>query len=118
MIEVDAQVATHSASGVRGFETQSTRFRFSDYESQCEPARLHAESLNVLNQLTTSKVRECTHHFTPQGFSLILSVPEIFLAIHTWPELGLLTVDVVSQNPELSLKVVTQLQEALAWVAI
>ena len=118
MIEVNAEVSAHVESDVRAFETQSTRFRFSDYESQCEPARLHAESLNVLSKLTTSKVRECTHHFTPQGFSLILSVPGIFLAIHTWPELGLLTVDVVSENPELSLQLASQLQESMGWIAV
>jgi|GEM_PF-4957409 len=117
MVEKSARVSMHFESNVRSFETQSTRFRFSDYESQCDPARLHAESLNVLNQLTTSKVRECTHHFTPQGFSLILSVPGIFLAIHTWPELGLLTVDVVSQNSDISLQLTAKLQESLGWLA-
>ena len=41
------------------------------------------------------------HRFQPQGVSLVLLGPQLRLALHTWPERGLATLDVLAPQAEL-----------------
>ena len=42
-----------------------------------------------------------THEFSPQGFSAALIAPGSTIVVHTWPENGLLTVDVWTLDPQV-----------------
>ncbi|MCB9675070.1 MAG: S-adenosylmethionine decarboxylase [Alphaproteobacteria bacterium] len=35
----------------------------------------------------------CTHHFEPHGYSVVRLGTEATIAVHTWPERGIATVD-------------------------
>lgn len=47
-------------------------------------------------ELNLNIVNTFVHRFKPHGLSLILVISESHFAIHTWPELGYMHVDVVS----------------------
>lgn len=45
------------------------------------------EALDTLVQAChLTKLKELTHHFNPQGISLVYVLAESHIAIHTWPE--------------------------------
>ena len=120
MAELNSELQTQpERPGIdtHALNTHSAKFEFNDYDSQCEPTLLYRQAVEVVRPFTKSEIRECSHRFTPQGYSIILSVPELFLAIHTWPELGLLTVDAVSADSDLARKVTERLRAEFAWVS-
>jgi len=41
-----------------------------------------------------------THKFQPQGVSVVYLLAESHIAVHTWPECGLLDLEIVTCNPE------------------
>ncbi len=63
------------------------------------PAELLKKSKIVTGKLNLTIVNSFTHRFKPHGLSLILVIAESHLAIHTWPELGYMNVDVLSCSP-------------------
>jgi S-adenosylmethionine decarboxylase len=49
-------------------------------------------------------VNSFIHRFEPHGVSLVLVIAESHLAIHTWPELGYMNIDVLSCSKDTNLK--------------
>ena len=67
----------------------------------------NAEVLHrMLDDITTvcglTKVNECTHAFTPQGFTICHVLAESHISIHTWPECGTFALDVYSCKNDLN----------------
>jgi S-adenosylmethionine decarboxylase len=75
--------------------------------------RLEGISFEILNaeQLLRMRIRDCleqakatvvselTHQFDPQGITGIYVLKESHCAFHSWPELGVLTIDVFTCGP-------------------
>jgi S-adenosylmethionine decarboxylase len=60
------------------------------------PLRLfYAERIGVYG---LQAVGEVFHHFEGGGFTGVICLTESHLAVHTWPELGMLTFDVYLSN--------------------
>ena len=51
---------------------------------------------NIVNSLDLHVVNKVEHRFSPQGITIVWVLAESHLAIHTWPELGYLHVDLVT----------------------
>lgn len=47
-------------------------------------------------------VRMWSHKFKPQGLSVVALIQESHIAIHTWPEFGLATIDIYTCSGKLS----------------
>lgn len=56
-------------------------------------------------------VKIWSHKFEPQGLSIVALIQESHIAIHTWPEYGLATVDIYTCSGKLSV------QKAFEYVA-
>ena len=50
----------------------------------------------IINDLGLNVVKNLSHMFTPKGVTLVYILSESHLAIHTWPELGTIHVDLVT----------------------
>ncbi len=46
-----------------------------------------------------TKIRSHYHQFTPKGVSGIILIAESHLSFHTWPEYGLVTLDIFTCGP-------------------
>lgn len=46
-----------------------------------------------------TKIRSHYHQFTPEGVSGIILIAESHLSFHTWPEYGLVTLDIFTCGP-------------------
>src|SRR5437868_1758541 len=64
---------------------------------------LKAASLAIAKDLKLTVVKTFIHKFEPHGLSLILVISESHLAIHTWPELSYMNVDILSCSKETNL---------------
>ena len=64
-----------------------------------EYLRASIEEVCAIVGLQLTQVLE--HRFQPQGVSLLLLGPQLRLALHTWPERGLATLDVLGPEAEL-----------------
>ena len=59
---------------------------------------LRSLCLEAVAQTGLTVVGDCFHQFTPQGVTGTVLLAESHLAIHTWPELGAVTIDVYVCN--------------------
>ena len=117
MLETNLVISEEKVPPADQLQTYSAKFRCIDVDQQCDPARLYDASIDALSRVTAGDIRECSHRFSPQGYSLILSAPGLFWAVHTWPELGVLTVDVVSADSKLASQLIQHLQNVFGWKA-
>lgn len=46
------------------------------------------------------KLGEVYHNFLPQGFTAVVCLSESHISIHTWPEIGLINLDIYLSNFE------------------
>lgn len=65
--------------------------------------RLLASALNCAKKLKLTVVSSHVHQFNPYGLSLALIIAESHFAIHTWPELSYMHIDVFSCSPKTNL---------------
>lgn len=72
--------------------------------------RLLETCLGVAKQTNLTIVKSFVHKFKPYGLSLVLVISESHFAVHTWPELGYMHVDVLSCSPKSKLE---KLEKAL-----
>ncbi|MFO1297784.1 MAG: adenosylmethionine decarboxylase [Rubrivivax sp.] len=85
-----------------------------------EPAALRALCLAAVAEAGLTPVGELFHHFTPGGgITGVVLLAESHLAVHTWPELGAVTLDVYvcnlsADNSGRAERVVAALEAAFA----
>lgn len=65
--------------------------------SSVEEVRKIMEGAVKAGDLT--KIRSHYHQFTPEGVSGIILIAESHLSFHTWPEYGLVTLDIFTCGP-------------------
>lgn len=53
---------------------------------------------SVIHQLGLHHLGEVYHNFNPAGFTGVVCLSESHISIHTWPEHGLLNIDVYLSN--------------------
>ena len=85
-----------------------------------EPPALRALCLAAVAEAGLTPVGELFHHFTPGGgITGVVLLAESHLAVHTWPELGAVTLDVYvcnlsADNSARAERVVDALEAAFA----
>ncbi|MBL8289617.1 MAG: adenosylmethionine decarboxylase [Rubrivivax sp.] len=85
-----------------------------------EPAALRALCLAAVAEAGLTPVGELFHHFAPGGgITGVVLLAESHLAVHTWPELGAVTLDVYvcnlsADNSGRAERVVAALEAAFA----
>jgi S-adenosylmethionine decarboxylase len=52
----------------------------------------------LIEQFKLSKLGEVYHDFDPQGFTAVICLSESHISIHTWPEYGILNLDIYLSN--------------------
>ncbi|MFN7133319.1 MAG: S-adenosylmethionine decarboxylase [Myxococcales bacterium] len=77
------------------------------------PDRLLQEVRGALADAGLLAPGEHAHRFEPQGFSFLGFGPEVRLALHTWPEHGLATLDLYA--PDGGEALVASLVRRLGW---
>src|SRR5258708_825958 len=65
--------------------------------------KLLSKALLIAKKLKLTIVSSHIHEFKPHGLSLALIISESHFAIHTWPELGYMHIDVFSCSKETNL---------------
>ncbi|MDX2062625.1 MAG: adenosylmethionine decarboxylase [Bacteroidia bacterium] len=75
------------------------------------PTLLMAELRSCLAQAGATVVAELVHRFEPQGVTGVFVLKESHCAFHSWPELGVLTVDVFTCGPTFQPKAFVGLLE-------
>lgn len=66
----------------------------SPFENSIQAIEEFAES--IVGDLGLNVVKKLSHMFPPKGITLIYVLSESHLVIHTWPELGIIHVDLVT----------------------
>src|SRR2546423_1673602 len=61
-------------------------------------------SQKIAKDLNLNVVKSFVHRFEPHGLSMVLVISESHLAIHTWPELKYMNIDVLSCSPRSKLE--------------
>lgn len=61
-----------------------------------DPKRLEAMLHDAAKAARCEVLHAARHHFTPQGVTVVLVLAESHLAIHTWPEHGYASVDLLT----------------------
>ena len=51
---------------------------------------------SIVTDLNLNVIKKLSHMFTPQGITIVYILSESHLAVHTWPELGTIHVDLVT----------------------
>ena len=64
---------------------------------------LKSTAFDIAKDLKLTIVKTFVHKFEPHGLSLILVIAESHLAIHTWPELSYMNIDILSCSKETHL---------------
>jgi len=64
------------------------------FENSIEKLEKCAES--VIRNLDLNIVKKVSHMFLPQGITLVYILFESHIVVHTWPELGIIHVDMVT----------------------
>lgn len=64
--------------------------------SRCDAFRLLADVL--ITRYGLQKLGDVYHNFDPSGFTAVVCLSESHLSIHTWPEHGLLNMDIYLSN--------------------
>jgi len=83
----------------------------------CPPTLLNDPDAvsSVLDRVTKvvqmTFLRGVRHRFSPQGVSVVYLLAESHIAVHTWPECGMVDIEIVTCNPESD--VMAGLQEAM-----
>lgn len=67
--------------------------------------------LKAAKKLHLTIVKSYVHKFDPQGLSLVLVVAESHFAVHTWPELQYMHIDVITCSPKSRLENLRQVLE-------
>ncbi|WP_127128925.1 S-adenosylmethionine decarboxylase family protein [Pseudoflavitalea rhizosphaerae] len=52
----------------------------------------------LIQQYQLQKLGEVYHDFSPAGFTAVICLSESHLSIHTWPEYGLINLDIYLSN--------------------
>lgn len=52
----------------------------------------------LISQYNLKKLGEVYHNFSPEGFTAVVCLSESHLSIHTWPEYGLINIDIYLSN--------------------
>lgn len=81
-----------------------------DHQLLNHEEQLLGRALKVAKQLKLTVVKSFVHQFEPHGLSVVLVISESHLAIHTWPELGYLHIDILSCSKKADL---SKLREVL-----
>jgi S-adenosylmethionine/arginine decarboxylase-like enzyme len=68
----------------------------------------------IIDHLQLSVIKKFSHRFFPQGISLVYILSESHLAIHTWPELGIIHIDLVVCSYRSRAQFAKSLKQALA----
>lgn len=71
--------------------------------------KLLATTLKVARELNLTTIDVFVHKFRPHGLSIVLVIAESHFAIHTWPELGYMNIDVLSCSPNSRLEALAQI---------
>ncbi|MEW5742424.1 MAG: adenosylmethionine decarboxylase [Myxococcota bacterium] len=61
-----------------------------------DPPRLEALLIHAARAARCEVLHAARHHFTPHGVTVVLLLAESHLAIHTWPEHGFASVDLLT----------------------
>lgn len=75
-----------------------------DHPWMSQPQALRAACLQAVQAVGLNAVGECFHHFAPApgqgqaGITGVVLLAESHLAVHTWPERGVVTLDVYVCN--------------------
>jgi len=56
---------------------------------------------SIIGDMDLNVVKKFNHMFSPQGTTLVYILSESHLIIHTWPESGLIHIDLVTCSPRL-----------------
>ena len=67
------------------------------FENSFEAVEQLAES--IISGLDLHVVKKHSHAFFPKGITIVYILSESHLAIHTWPELGVIHIDLVTCSP-------------------
>ena len=65
--------------------------------------------MSLAKKLGLNVVETRSHYFKPYGLSLVLILQESHLAVHTWPELKFVHLDLVSCGKEIKEKELSSL---------
>lgn len=69
---------------------------------------------SVISNLDLNVVKKHSHAFFPKGITLVYVLSESHLAIHTWPELGIIHIDLVT----CSLRTKEEFEKSLKYALI
>jgi S-adenosylmethionine/arginine decarboxylase-like enzyme len=69
---------------------------------------------SIADDMNLNVIKKLTHMFSPQGITLVYILSESHLAIHTWPEFGLVHVDLVTCTPKTKKEFKSSLKYAFA----
>jgi len=65
----------------------------------CEVLREMGHRMAAAEGTPAGAVQLQTHHFQPQGLSVVVVLPGLRAVLHTWPEHGLATLDLAGADP-------------------
>lgn len=61
--------------------------------------KIEESAESIIGDMDLNVVKKFNHAFSPQGFTLVYILSESHLVIHTWPESGMIHVDLVTCSP-------------------
>jgi S-adenosylmethionine decarboxylase proenzyme len=86
------------------------------YECPFEPLndrqRIAGLLVDVAREMKTGVIADLAYHFEPQGVTALLIVSASHLSIHTWPEFGYATFDMVVCMDELDVPRIVEIAQA------
>lgn len=68
----------------------------------------------IVGDMDLNIVKKLSHMFSPQGITLVYILSESHLVIHTWPEFGVIHVDLVTCSPRSEKEFESSLKYAFA----
>lgn len=82
------------------------------FENSVEKIEEIAQS--IVGDLDLNIVKKLTHMFSPQGITSVYILSESHLIIHTWPESGIIHIDMVTCSPRTEKEFESSLKFAFA----
>jgi len=82
------------------------------FENSIEKIEESAQS--IVEDMDLNVVKKLSHMFPPQGITLVYILSESHLVIHTWPESGVVHVDLVTCSPRSEKEFKSSLKYAFA----
>jgi S-adenosylmethionine/arginine decarboxylase-like enzyme len=76
--------------------------------------RIEDAAQSIASDMNLNVVKKLSHMFSPQGITLVYILSESHLIIHTWPESGVVHVDLVTCSPRLEKEFGSTLKYAFA----